>query len=107
VLHHLADPDAGLRALRSVLKPEGAIDLMVYARYGRTGISMLQDYCLHHDLIVAITEDGKRMFDAIDGRRTIAEIASNRDAMPHARTLFQTLWWYDQVVFATNETGSE
>jgi SAM-dependent methyltransferase len=45
VLHHLADPDAGLRALRSVLKPDGAIYLMVYAPYGRTGISMLQDYC--------------------------------------------------------------
>jgi SAM-dependent methyltransferase len=45
VLHHLADPDAGLRALRSVLKPEGAMDLMVYAPYGRTGVYMLQEYC--------------------------------------------------------------
>jgi SAM-dependent methyltransferase len=45
VLHHLADPDAGLRALRSVLKRDGAMHLMVYARYGRTGIEMLQDYC--------------------------------------------------------------
>jgi len=45
VLHHLIDPDAGLRALRSVLKPEGAMNLMVYAPYGRTGVYMLQDYC--------------------------------------------------------------
>ena len=45
VLHHLADPDAGLRALRSVLKPGGVIYLMVYAPYGRTGVYMLQDYC--------------------------------------------------------------
>ena len=45
VLHHLADPDTGLRALRSVLSPEGAIYLMVYAPYGRTGIYMLQEYC--------------------------------------------------------------
>jgi len=45
VLHHLADPDAGLRALRSVLKPEGVIYLMVYAPYGRSGIYMLQEYC--------------------------------------------------------------
>jgi len=45
VLHHLADPDAGLRALRSVLKPDGAMYLMVYAPYGRTGVSMLQEYC--------------------------------------------------------------
>jgi len=45
VLHHLPDPDAGLRALRSALKPEGAMQLMVYAPYGRTGIYMLQEYC--------------------------------------------------------------
>jgi SAM-dependent methyltransferase len=45
VLHHLADPDAGLRALRSVLRPDGAMYLMVYAPYGRTGVYLLQDYC--------------------------------------------------------------
>ena len=45
VLHHLADPDEGLRALRSVLRPDGAIYLMVYAPYGRTGVYLLQDYC--------------------------------------------------------------
>ena len=45
VLHHLADPDAGLRTLRSVLKSEGAMYLMVYAPYGRTGVYMIQDYC--------------------------------------------------------------
>jgi SAM-dependent methyltransferase len=45
VLHHLPDPDAGLAALRSVLKPDGAIHLMVYAPYGRTGVYMLQEFC--------------------------------------------------------------
>jgi 2-polyprenyl-3-methyl-5-hydroxy-6-metoxy-1,4-benzoquinol methylase len=35
VLHHLPDPDLGLRALRDVLRPQGAMHLMVYARYGR------------------------------------------------------------------------
>jgi len=45
VLHHLADPDAGLRALRSVLTDDGAMYLMLYAPYGRTGVYMLQDYC--------------------------------------------------------------
>jgi SAM-dependent methyltransferase len=66
VLHHLADPDAGLRALRGVLKPDGgAMLLMVYAPYGRTGIYMLQEFCrrigIHandeeiRDLIAALT----------------------------------------------------
>jgi SAM-dependent methyltransferase len=45
VLHHLVDPVAGLQALRSVLKPDGVMNLMVYAPYGRTGIYLLQDFC--------------------------------------------------------------
>ena len=45
VLHHLADPDVGLSALRGALKPDGAMHLMVYAPYGRTGIYMLQEFC--------------------------------------------------------------
>ena len=56
VLHHLADPDEGLRALRSVLKPDGALLLMVYGRYGRTGIEMLQDYCRRLGVGTAPTE---------------------------------------------------
>lgn len=47
VLHHLGDPDAGLRALRDVLVPSGAMHLMVYAPYGRAGVYMLQEYCRH------------------------------------------------------------
>ena len=45
VLHHLPDPDHGLRALRDVLRPGGAMRLMVYARYGRAEICMMQEYC--------------------------------------------------------------
>ena len=45
VLHHLPDPDHGLCALRDVLRPSGAMRLMVYARYGRAGIYMMQEYC--------------------------------------------------------------
>ncbi len=43
VVHHLADPAAGLRALGKVLRPEGAMMIMVYARYGRQGVYMLQE----------------------------------------------------------------
>lgn len=44
VLHHLADPDAGLRALREVLKPDGVMHIMVYAPYGRAGIYLIQEF---------------------------------------------------------------
>ena len=65
VLHHLPDPLVGLRALRDVLAPDGAMHLMVYAPYGRAGIYMLQDYCRRlgvgassaeiRDLVAALT----------------------------------------------------
>ncbi|MEO7400032.1 MAG: class I SAM-dependent methyltransferase [Polaromonas sp.] len=42
VLHHLADPDLGLRVLRSALKEGGAIGLMLYATTGRTGVYQMQ-----------------------------------------------------------------
>ena len=43
VLHHLPNPEAGLRALLSVLAVGGGMGLMVYAPHGRTGVYMLQD----------------------------------------------------------------
>jgi len=58
VLHHLPDPDVGLRALRTVLKPDGAMHLMVYAPYGRTGIYMLQEFCRR--LGIHATDEGIR-----------------------------------------------
>ena len=45
VLHHLPDPDIGLASLRRALAPNGAMQLMVYASYGRAGIYMMQEYC--------------------------------------------------------------
>lgn len=42
VLHHLPDPDAGFKALLSVLKPTGAMGLMVYATHGRAGVYQMQ-----------------------------------------------------------------
>jgi SAM-dependent methyltransferase len=58
VLHHLPDPDSGLAALRRVLKPDGAMHLMVYAPYGRTGIYMLQEFCRR--VGIQATDDGIR-----------------------------------------------
>jgi SAM-dependent methyltransferase len=83
VLHHLVDPAAGLRTLRSVLKPHGVIYLMVYAPYGRTGIYMLQRYCRTLGV-------GRSDQEIADLRSTVAalppqhplhaELATSRDA---------------------------
>jgi SAM-dependent methyltransferase len=42
VLHHLADPERGLRILGEQLSDDGGIGLMVYAPMGRTGVYHLQ-----------------------------------------------------------------
>src|SRR3979409_2499590 len=43
VLHHLPDPTAGMKALASVLQPDGGIGVMLYGQYGRTGVYPLQE----------------------------------------------------------------
>jgi SAM-dependent methyltransferase len=43
VLHHLADPLAGLQALRAVLAPHGVISVMLYGRNRRAGVYMVQE----------------------------------------------------------------
>ncbi len=43
VLHHLADPAAGLATLADALTQEGGIGLMVYGALGRTGVYHVQD----------------------------------------------------------------
>ena len=77
VLHHLEDPDAGLRALHGVLKPNGAMHLMVYAPYGRSGIYMLQEFC-------------RRVgFRAQDG--DIADLIATLQALPPGHPLTRLL----------------
>ncbi|MEO7201123.1 MAG: class I SAM-dependent methyltransferase [Candidatus Tumulicola sp.] len=68
VLHHLADPDAGLRALRGVLAPKGAINVMLYAPYGRAGVYLLQDYC--------------RRIGVGSSERDVDELAASLKALP-------------------------
>lgn len=42
VLHHLAVPEVGMKALADVLRPDGVAAIMLYARYGRAGVEMMQ-----------------------------------------------------------------
>ena len=53
VLHHMADPLAGLKALAGCLRPDGAMALMLYAKYGRIGVELLEsifrDFGLRQD----------------------------------------------------------
>lgn len=53
VLHHMAEPPVGMQALADCLRPDGVAALMLYARYGRTGVELMQsifrDLGLHQD----------------------------------------------------------
>lgn len=42
VLHHLESTEAGLKALKAVLKDDGAIFLMLYGKYGRQAVYDMQ-----------------------------------------------------------------
>ncbi len=44
VLHHLADPPKGLRALADVLKPEGVVVAAVYSQHARGGVYLMQAF---------------------------------------------------------------
>ncbi len=62
------------------------------------------------DLFLPINAVEKRLFDAVDGKHSIAEIvhtvaspAQEADIANLARKFFDQLWWQDQVVFDTSE----
>jgi SAM-dependent methyltransferase len=42
VLHHMADPGTGMRALADRLRPDGVLAVMLYANYGRIGVQLMQ-----------------------------------------------------------------
>ena len=42
VIHHLADPLAGMKALAGCLRRDGVLGVMLYARYGRSGVELLE-----------------------------------------------------------------
>ena len=42
LLHHLSRPQSGIMALASILKPDGAMGLMLYALYGRQNVYHVQ-----------------------------------------------------------------
>lgn len=42
VLHHMADPQAGMNALATCLRRDGVVATMLYGRYGRIGVELLE-----------------------------------------------------------------
>jgi hypothetical protein len=72
------------------------------AETGAAGVLLNQTH-LFHDLFLEIDAQEKRMFEAIDGRRSISEIVDKVKEKGASPVFFEKLWWYDQVVFDTSK----
>lgn len=90
VVHHLADPSLGLARLADVLAPGGAITLMVYGRYGRTGVYLMQEYCQR----LGITTERTDLLDLV---ATLGEIPLGH---PISRLLRETRDFLDDDALA-------
>ena len=81
VLHHLVDPVAGLRSLTGCLEPHGVAALMLYARYGRIGVEMLQS--VFRDMGLGLDEPSLRLVrDALASLPADHPVASYRAIAP-------------------------
>jgi SAM-dependent methyltransferase len=119
VLHHLPDPLAGLKALGGVLASDGVIYVMLYGRYGRAPVYMMQELfrILGTDDKPA-TLTGQRappltlppplvaIFHQVDGKRSIRQCieASGNDLpaaelLGHGLRFFRSLSRTGHVVF--------
>ena len=78
VLHHMADPAAGLAALREVLAPNGVMVLMLYGATVRTGVYMLQD--AFRRMGIPQTAEG-----VAEVRRILAELPARHHAQDYIR----------------------
>jgi hypothetical protein len=75
---------------------------------GAAGVLINQTHA-YRDLIMPIDSTEKRWFDAIDGSSSIGSIvertlpsSQTKSQLDMARTFFEKLWWYDQVVFGAS-----
>jgi hypothetical protein len=67
--------------------PPGAAAVLINRRHTYT------------DLYLPVSANELELIEAIDGVRTIGEIAGNGADGRSVGALFERLWWYDQIVF--------
>lgn len=74
VLHHLADPTAGLAALAGVLRKQGVISAAVYGRHARAGLNAVQA------TLAAMGIDGEKPAGRQTARQVIAALSPQHPA---------------------------
>ena len=98
VLHHLADPQAGMNAAASCLRPDGALGVMVYAKYGRIGIEMLQS--IFRDLGLEQNESSIALV-----RQTLSLLPADHPVQPYVRVARELQ--FDEALVDTFLPGRE
>ncbi len=78
VLHHLADPQAGMNAVARCLRPDGVMGVMLYAKYGRFGIELLQ--AVFRDLGLGQNEPSIALV-----RQTLSLLPADHPVQPYLR----------------------
>ena len=53
----------------------------------------------HRDIVLPVRPEEIGLLEALDGKRRIGEMLGNEAERDAARSLFERLWWHDQVVF--------
>ena len=81
-LHHLADPDAGLRALLGALAEAGALGLMVYGQVGRTGVYQMQE------LLALVNGDETDAAARIDTAKQVLSVAPRSNWFKRGEDLY-------------------
>jgi len=71
VIHHLANPKVGLEKLKQHLKPEGAMVIFVYAKYGRLEIELFRD------AVAVLQNDGQLMIGPSEAKRLFESLNKN------------------------------
>ena len=85
VLHHMKDPSRGLRRLNEIQKEGGGAVIMMYGKYGRTGIYHMQDLMRlvnkHEKLLKAEVSNAKRIMDVIPSDAAFLQLTGDHKTM--------------------------
>ncbi len=93
VLHHLADPDEGLRVLVSLLKDDGAMGIMLYATYGRMAVYQMQE------LLRIVNKDEPNLQKRVDNAKLILQNLPSSHWFVHSQPVFHNEVQNDNGIF--------
>jgi len=101
-LHHISDPRRGMAALADCLRPDGVAAIMVYAKYGRIGVEMMQS--VFHDLSLSQDDESIRLVK--EAIASLPETHPARAYMGLARDLNSDAGWVDTYLHGRERSYS-